>query len=246
MWLLFSYIDTNYSAGQTVLFWVSLGDSNPSEGRLWLREPERCAAHEESLCLPPLHSSCTLLGNSLAADIISVRPESERISFYPSSLLFSLSLRLPFALCQDSSASSSHWALYTHTHTHTHRLSGEAERRKHAPCVWGRNKQGVGAEWSQVRIRKWEDLVSLWVNEREFVWIEAALARGTGASDRTQAWNQRRFRGKEAPVGVLVRLYSTHSADRRKILYALLDFLALHERAGDGLSLSARHWHKSA
>lgn len=32
----------NHSAKQTVLFWVSLGDFNPNEGRLWLREPERC------------------------------------------------------------------------------------------------------------------------------------------------------------------------------------------------------------
>ncbi len=70
------------------------------------------------------------------------------------------------------------------------------------------------------------------VGEWERVCVDReALARGTGASDRTRAWNQRRFRGKEAPVGVLVRLYSTHSADRRKILYALLDFLVLHERA---------------
>jgi len=41
----------------------------------------------------------------------------------------------------------------------------------------------------------------------------------------------------------LVRFYSTQSAYRRKILYALLDFLALHKRTGerraDGLSLSA-------
>ncbi len=106
---------------------------------------EVCAAHEESLCLPLLRSSCTLLGNSLAADIISVRPESERISFYPSSLLFSLALRLPFALCLDSSASSSHWASHTHIHTHTPSVRWSWAEEARSVCM--RQKQAGGRSW---------------------------------------------------------------------------------------------------
>lgn len=73
--------------------WVTL--TPVREGCGWGNQRGVCCSWRESLSLSPLHSSCTLLGNSLAADIISLRPESERISFYPSSLLLLLSLSLP-------------------------------------------------------------------------------------------------------------------------------------------------------